>query len=169
MMTDYDVPFNDIHDMMAPVWYYRPWPYIGVIVVCIIVGVGWCVQYRYRKRQRVRQTQSAENAVRYPSYWADALYDAETCQQQAQIYSDFLTYLKHLAQECYSVTSTAMTDYEFVAWGREQLPSEYAQQVHNVVQHAEYVRFQRKPVDSVTLENDYMFVNQMASYMQSRE
>lgn len=168
MKADYGVPFDDIHGMIAPAWYERPEMYVGIACIALVViGVGFLWRW-YTRRPRARSRQAVQ-PVRTPDYWKDRLQEAHTCDEQAYIYADWIRYLKYVAQQCYTHNNMAMTDTEFVAWGWNSLSHTYARYIDTIVQHAEHVRFQKGVVDIATLENDYMFVNEVASYMQSRE
>ncbi len=168
MTEDYGVPFDDIYAPFAPAWYQQPYFYV-VIAGFIVTGMIVWMFLRRRRRMRVHHERKKVMPVRTPEYWKDKLYDIDSWQEQAYMYADYIRYLKHVAQQCYTENNTAMTDSEFVAWGQNNLSYENAQHIKTIVQHAEYVRFKGQVVDAATRENDYMFVNELATSMQSRD
>jgi len=161
----YDVPFDDIYGLIDPAWYENPYTYlISGGVICAAICVWW--SWRWLQLRSHATSSDHDQHIREPSYWYDALSTTDL-NQQKQIYADFMTYLKHTVHLCYTNQGMALTNTELIAWAWNHLPSEYAQNIQTVARHAEHVRFQKTVVDAFTLYNDYMIVNEVASYMQS--
>ena len=167
-MTSYnDVPFDDNFALLAPAWYENPYLY-GAGIATVVISVGIWFAWRWYTN-RASQSDRDAHSVRSPAYWADRLYTATVVDDQQPIYADFLVYIKYIIGKQYHISGRSLTDAELAQWAWEHLDREYARHVQTIVEHAEHVRFQGESVDTQTLCNDYMIVNQVASYMEKSQ